>query len=158
MCANWKVVSVLAAMTTAGVLGLNWPIVAQQDTQTSRQPTVKKEPSQDVKDLKHAAEELDKLKQQLDYLKATIDAKAAYLREAKMALDQQQPKTIEQRLSAIEQKLDALIAALGKKATAGMMPDMPTTAVARPVTSAGTAPLADVVPVPPAGTALPKKH
>jgi hypothetical protein len=123
-CAKWKVICILAAMTTAGVLIPNWPSWAQQNVDTVPafgQPGAKKEKAPDAQlDLKRTAEELAKLKQYLDMLKADYDSKAAQLQDA-----QKKPATIEQRLSDIEHKLDMIIAALGKR---GPMPFAPTMA------------------------------
>jgi hypothetical protein len=112
--ANWKVVGILAVMTTAGVLMLTWPSLAQQNIDRApaygQQGTKRDQASDTQPDLKRTAEELAKLKQYLDMLKADYDAKAAQLKDA-----QKKPATIEQRLSDIEHKLDQIIAALGKK-------------------------------------------
>jgi hypothetical protein len=142
---NWKVLGILAAMTSAGVLILSWPSWAQQNfdrAPTSGQPAAKKEQAPDTQpDLKRTAEELAKLKQYLDMLKADYDAKVAQLKDAQKA--QQKPGTIEQRLSEIERKLDMIIATLGKKGPTAFGPTM---APPNPYTT----PVPPVGPVPPA--------
>jgi hypothetical protein len=142
--ANWKVLGILAAMTTAAVLILNMPSWAQQNfdrAPTYGQPAAKKEQAPDPQlDLKRTAEELAKLKQYLDMLKADYDGKVAQLKDAQKA--QQKPGTIEQRLSEIERKLDLIIATLGKKGPTIFAPTM-------------TPPNPSTAPVPPVGPVAP---